>query len=115
MALPFGRGPSRRSPGSRPSARGNGSLATVAVDAPITLARPQRAVAAFVSPSATLRPPLDDAWRVFDDLGGKIDAILDAGPTFGIESTILGLRGAPAISPWFPARRSCAAIAEKSP
>ncbi|MCL1996090.1 MAG: L-threonylcarbamoyladenylate synthase [Defluviitaleaceae bacterium] len=46
----------------------------------------------LVAPSANLsgKPSPTTAWHVMDDLAGKIDAVVDAGPTnFGLESTVI--------------------------
>jgi L-threonylcarbamoyladenylate synthase len=73
----------------------------------IAVRMPQHAVALLLikeskrpiaAPSANLagKPSPTSAEHVFDDLNGRIDAILDGGPTrIGVESTVLDLSGDP--------------------
>jgi len=81
--------------------------ATVAGLGTIAVRMPQHAVALaliresrcpIAAPSANLagKPSPTSAKHVFEDLNGRIDAILDGGPTLiGVESTVLDLSGEP--------------------
>ncbi|XES76547.1 MAG: L-threonylcarbamoyladenylate synthase [Candidatus Bathyarchaeia archaeon] len=70
-------------------------LATVAVRMPkhaVALALIKACEVPVAAPSANLagKPSPTNAQHVFDDLNGRIDAILDGGPTtIGVESTVL--------------------------
>ena len=72
-------------------------LDTVAVripDHPIALALLRQANVPVAAPSANIfsRPSPTSAQHVMDDLAGRVDMILDGGPTaIGVESTILSL------------------------
>ena len=72
-------------------------LETIAVRMPknkVALALIRETKCPIAAPSANLagRPSPTTAKHVFDDLNGRIDAILDGGPTsIGIESTVLDL------------------------
>ena len=72
-------------------------LDTVAVrlpDHPIALALLRQADVPVAAPSANIfsRPSPTSAQHVMDDLAGRVDMILDGGPTaIGVESTILSL------------------------
>jgi L-threonylcarbamoyladenylate synthase len=72
-------------------------LDTIAVRMPqhaVALALIKESNRPIAAPSANLagRPSPTSAQHVFDDLNGRIDAILDAGPThIGVESTVLDL------------------------
>ncbi|MEM3399728.1 MAG: L-threonylcarbamoyladenylate synthase [Candidatus Micrarchaeia archaeon] len=80
-----------------------GGLNTVAVrmpDNPIALALIKSAKKPIAAPSANLfgRPSPTSAKHVLDDLGGKIDAIIDGGKTkIGVESTVLDLTAKPPV------------------
>ena len=73
-------------------------LDTIAVRMPqhaVALALIKESSCPIAAPSANLagRPSPTSAKHVFDDLNGRIDAILDGGPTLiGVESTVLDLR-----------------------
>lgn len=75
-------------------------LNTVAVRLPahpVALALIRAAAVPIAAPSANLsgRPSPTTAKHVWADLNGKIDAIIDGGPTeIGVESTVLDLTGA---------------------
>ncbi len=75
--------------------RTSGGLSTVAVrmpDHPVALALIREAGGYVAAPSANAsgRPSPTDGGHVLEDLNGKIDLILDAGPvSIGIESTIV--------------------------
>jgi L-threonylcarbamoyladenylate synthase len=77
-------------------------LDTIAVRMPqhaVALALIRESQCPIAAPSANLagRPSPTSAQHVFDDLSGRIDAILDAGPTrIGVESTVLDLSVDPA-------------------
>jgi L-threonylcarbamoyladenylate synthase len=61
---------------------------------PVALALIRESRCPIAAPSANLagKPSPTSAKHVFDDLNGRIDAILDAGPTrIGVESTVLDL------------------------
>jgi L-threonylcarbamoyladenylate synthase len=65
---------------------------------PVALALLQAARVPVAAPSANLfsRPSPTCAAHVVADLDGRIDMVLDAGPTFvGVESTVLDLTGGP--------------------
>ncbi len=70
-------------------------LETIAVRMPkhkVALALIKESACPIAAPSANLagKPSPTSAEHVFDDLNGRIDAILDGGPTFiGVESTVL--------------------------
>jgi L-threonylcarbamoyladenylate synthase len=72
-------------------------LDTIAVRMPrhnVALALIRESNCPIAAPSANLagRPSPTSAEHVLDDLGGRIDAVLDAGPTVvGVESTVLDL------------------------
>jgi L-threonylcarbamoyladenylate synthase len=72
-------------------------LETIAVRMPrhnVALALIRESDCPIAAPSANLagRPSPTSAEHVLDDLGGRIDAVLDAGPTVvGVESTVLDL------------------------
>ena len=72
-------------------------LDTIAVRMPqhaVALALIKESNRSIAAPSANLagRPSPTSAKHVFDDLNGRIDAILDGGPTYiGVESTVLDL------------------------
>lgn len=74
-----------------------GGRSTVAVrmpDHPVALALIREAKTPIAAPSANLsgKPSPTTAQHVFDDLNGRIAAILDAGPTrIGMESTVVDL------------------------
>lgn len=74
-----------------------GGKSTVAVrmpDHPVALALIRAAQVPLAAPSANLsgKPSPTTAEHVFEDLSGRISAILDAGPTrIGLESTVLDL------------------------
>jgi L-threonylcarbamoyladenylate synthase len=76
-------------------------LDTVAIRMPknkIALALIKESKCPIAAPSANLagKPSPTTAQHVFDDLNGRIDAILDGGPTrIGIESTVLDLSSDP--------------------
>lgn len=78
-------------------------LQTIAVRMPkneIALALIRAAATPIAAPSANLsgRPSPTSAVHVLDDLGGRIDVILDGGDTeIGIESTVLDVTGDPAV------------------
>jgi L-threonylcarbamoyladenylate synthase len=78
-------------------------LDTVAVrmpNHPVALALIRRLGRGIVAPSANIsgRPSPTTAQHVFEDLNGKIDVILDAGPTrIGIESTVLDITQDPPV------------------
>ncbi len=73
------------------------SLDTIAIRMPrheVALALVRESGCPIAAPSANLagKPSPTSAKHVFDDLNGRIDAILDAGPTrIGVESTVLDL------------------------
>lgn len=77
----------------------SGGLATVAVrfpSHPIARAVIDAAGVPLAAPSANTsgRPSPTNASDVLEDLGGKIDAVVDAGPcSVGVESTVLSLCG----------------------
>jgi L-threonylcarbamoyladenylate synthase len=77
------------------------SLDTVAIRMPknkIALALIRGSQCPIAAPSANLagKPSPTTAQHVFDDLNGRIDAILDGGPTrIGVESTVLDLSSDP--------------------
>lgn len=63
---------------------------------PVTLALIRAAGTPIAAPSANLfgRPSPTTAQHVLEDLGGRVDMILDGGPTpIGVESTVLDLSG----------------------
>jgi L-threonylcarbamoyladenylate synthase len=72
-------------------------LDTIAVRMPqhaVALALIKESNRSIAAPSANLagKPSPTSAKHVFDDLNGRIDAILDGGPTYiGVESTVLDL------------------------
>lgn len=72
-------------------------LDTIAIRMPrhsVALALVRESSCPIAAPSANLagKPSPTSAKHVFDDLNGRIDAILDAGPTrIGVESTVLDL------------------------
>ena len=72
-------------------------LSTVAIRMPknkVALALIRESQCPIAAPSANLagKPSPTNAQHVFDDLKGRIDAILDGGPTcIGVESTVLDL------------------------
>ncbi|HJW65434.1 MAG TPA: L-threonylcarbamoyladenylate synthase, partial [Candidatus Bathyarchaeia archaeon] len=72
-------------------------LSTVAIRMPknkVALALIRESHCPIAAPSANLagKPSPTTAQHVFDDLNGRIDAILDGGPTcIGVESTVLDL------------------------
>jgi L-threonylcarbamoyladenylate synthase len=76
-----------------------GGLDTVAVrvpDHPVALEVLRRCRTALAAPSAnrSARPSPTCAEHVLADLDGRIDAVVDAGPTrFGLESTVVDARG----------------------
>jgi L-threonylcarbamoyladenylate synthase len=77
-------------------------LDTIAVRMPqhaVALALIRESQRPIAAPSANLagKPSPTSAQHVFDDLNGRIDAIMDAGPTrIGVESTVLDLSVDPA-------------------
>ncbi|HSB11934.1 MAG TPA: L-threonylcarbamoyladenylate synthase [Blastocatellia bacterium] len=91
----------RRKPDVAPSV--SAGLSTVAVRMPrnnIALALVRRARTPIAAPSANLSgsPSPTTAEHVVDDLSGRIDLILDGGPTnIGIESTVLDLTTDPPV------------------
>lgn len=74
-----------------------GGLDTIAIrmpDSEVALALIMESKVPIAAPSANLsgKPSPTDAKHVMDDLEGRLDAILDAGPTkVGIESTVLDM------------------------
>ena len=78
-------------------------LDTVAIrmpNHPVALALIKESRCPIAAPSANLagKPSPTSAEHVFTDLNGRIDAILDAGPTrIGVESTVLDLSSEPAM------------------
>ena len=78
-------------------------LDTVAIrmpNHPVALALIKESRCPIAAPSANLagKPSPTSAQHVFTDLNGRIDAILDAGPTrIGVESTVLDLGSEPAM------------------
>lgn len=80
-----------------------GGLETVAVrmpDHPVALRLIEAVGDPIAAPSANLsgRPSPTAAEHVLDDLGGRIEMILDAGPTsVGVESTVLDLTASPPV------------------
>jgi L-threonylcarbamoyladenylate synthase len=72
-------------------------LDTVAIRMPqhkVALALIKESICPIAAPSANLagKPSPTSAKHVFDDLNGRIDAILDGGPTrIGVESTVLDM------------------------
>jgi len=78
-------------------------LNTIAVRMPqhaVALALIRESLCPIAAPSANLagKPSPTSAQHVFDDLNGRIDAILDGGPTcIGVESTVLDLSVDPAL------------------
>jgi L-threonylcarbamoyladenylate synthase len=78
-------------------------LDTVAIrmpNHPVALALIKESRCPIAAPSANLagKPSPTTAEHVFTDLNGRIDAILDAGPTrIGVESTVLDLSSEPAM------------------
>ncbi len=88
-----------RNPHLAPSV--SAGLSTVAVRMPkneIALALIRAAETPIAAPSANVsgRPSPTSAAHVLDDLGSRIDMILDGGPTnIGIESTVLDVTGDP--------------------
>ena len=78
-------------------------LDTVAIrmpNHPVALALIKESRCPIAAPSANLagKPSPTSAQHVFTDLNGRIDAILDAGPTrIGVESTVLDLSSEPAM------------------
>ncbi len=76
-----------------------GSLKTVAIRMPknrVALELIRDSGVPIAAPSANLfgRPSPTSARHVLDDLGGKIDAVIDSGKTnIGVESTVLDLSG----------------------
>jgi len=78
-------------------------LDTIAVRMPqhaVALALIRESRCPLAAPSANLagKPSPTSAKHVFDDLNGRIDAILDGGPTcIGVESTVLDLSVEPAL------------------
>lgn len=85
-------------PGLPPEVRAD--LPTVAVrcpDHPLALALLRAAGRPIAAPSANLsgRPSPTTAQAVLEDLGGRIDAVLDGGPCpLGLESTVVDCTGA---------------------
>ena len=81
--------------------RTTGGLDTVGVrcpNHPVTLALIEAAEVPIAAPSANIsgRPSCTTAQHVLEDVGGKIDCILDGGPcAVGVESTILDLTATP--------------------
>ena len=81
--------------------RTTGGLDTVGVrcpDHPVTLELIRRAGVPIAAPSANTsgRPSCTTAAHVLEDVGGKIDCILDGGPcAVGVESTIIDLTEQP--------------------
>jgi L-threonylcarbamoyladenylate synthase len=79
------------------------SLETIAVrmpQHPVALALIRESRCPIAAPSANLagKPSPTSADHVFNDLNGRIDAILDGGPTrIGVESTVLDLSVEPAL------------------
>ena len=77
-------------------------LDTIAVRMPqhaVALALIRESQCPIAAPSANLagKPSPTSAQHVFDDLNGRIDAIMDAGPTrIGVESTVLDISVDPA-------------------
>jgi len=73
------------------------SLDTIAIRMPnhnVALALIRESSCPIAAPSANLagKPSPTSAQHVLEDLNGRIDAVLDAGPTFiGLESTVLDL------------------------
>jgi|LSQX01.3.fsa_nt_gb L-threonylcarbamoyladenylate synthase len=80
-----------------------GGLETVAVrvpDHPLALELIRRAGVPVAGPSANLsgRPSPTTAAHVLEDLQGKVDVIIDGGPTgLGVESTVLDLTASPPV------------------
>jgi L-threonylcarbamoyladenylate synthase len=80
-----------------------GGLETVAVrvpDHPLALELISRSKVPVAGPSANLsgRPSPTTAAHVLEDLGGKVDVIIDGGPTgVGVESTVLDLTASPPV------------------
>jgi L-threonylcarbamoyladenylate synthase len=76
-----------------------GGLDSVAVrvpDHPVALALLRKAALPVAAPSGNLsgRPSPTTAQHVLDDLAGRIDAVIDGGPSgVGVESTVLDIRG----------------------
>ena len=79
--------------------RTTGGLDTVGVrcpDHPVTLALIEASGVPIAAPSANIsgRPSCTTAAHVLEDVGGKIECILDGGPcAVGVESTIVDLTG----------------------
>ncbi len=90
----------RRSPTIPPSVSAGKASVAVRIPAhPIALALIRAAGVPIAAPSANRfsRPSPTTAQHVFEDLDGRIDLILDGGPTaIGVESTILDLSSAQA-------------------
>jgi L-threonylcarbamoyladenylate synthase len=73
---------------------GRDTLAVRMPDHPVALALIQAAGVPVAAPSANrfARPSATTAQHVLDDLAGRVDIVLDAGPTtIGLESTVLDL------------------------
>jgi L-threonylcarbamoyladenylate synthase len=76
-------------------------LGTIAIRMPrhnVALALIRESGCSIAAPSANLagKPSPTSAKHVLDDLNGRIDAVLDAGPTnIGVESTVLDMTGDP--------------------
>jgi L-threonylcarbamoyladenylate synthase len=76
-------------------------LDTIAIRMPrheVALALIRKSGCCLIGPSANLagKPSPTTAEHVLEDLNGKIDAVLDAGPTYiGVESTVLDLTVSP--------------------
>ncbi|HOM97712.1 MAG TPA: L-threonylcarbamoyladenylate synthase, partial [Acetomicrobium sp.] len=77
----------------------SGGLDTVAIrmpSHPVALALIEKSGIPIAAPSANTsgRPSPTNAEAVYDDLGDKIDVILDSGPTdVGVESTVIDVTG----------------------
>ncbi|WP_066634021.1 L-threonylcarbamoyladenylate synthase [Desulfolucanica intricata] len=75
---------------------GKDSLGVRLPDHPVALALIREAGVPLVAPSANLsgRPSPTTAGHVLEDLAGRIDVVLDGGPTgLGLESTVVDLTG----------------------
>jgi L-threonylcarbamoyladenylate synthase len=75
-------------------AQGRGTVAVRVPNHPVALALLNASRTPIAAPSANLfaRPSPTTAQHVLDDLGGKIDLVLDGGPTgIGLESTVVDL------------------------
>lgn len=85
------------------SARVTAGLDTVALRMPrheVALALIRAAARPIAAPSANRsgRPSPSEAWHVLEDLDGRVELVLDAGPTgVGVESTVLDLSGDPPV------------------